>query len=151
MLYSIQRQKITGPSVRFSCPKCRRVTSGSAYQLADTILLLHFLPLSHSTNTYCVCGDCGTALQSRVEFSDLQRMEGLQIDEFLFYSPSFVYRFLAVTSVLICWAPVVGLVVAAIALYGTHRFQGWPKKFAIFSCVIGSVISVVAIVGLAME
>jgi hypothetical protein len=85
-----------------------------------------------------------------LELNDLERMHGLHIDEFLSYSPSFVFKFLAVVSLLICWAPIVGLIVAAIAVVGTRRFKGWPKVVSLVALVVSIVPTVFALIGLAL-
>ena len=113
-------------------------------------MLVHLLPLFKLHNTYIVCDVCGTKLHTRLELNDLERMHGLQIDEFLSYSPSFVFKFLAITSLLICWAPVVGLIVAAIAMVGTRRFKGWPKTVSTIALVISIVPTVFLAVGVAL-
>jgi hypothetical protein len=75
-------------------------------------------------------------------------MHGLQIDEFLSYSPSFVFKFLAITALLLCMAPILGTIVAAIATCGTYHFNGWPKKLSITALLISLVPTTIAIVGL---
>jgi hypothetical protein len=150
MSYSVRREKTPGASVQFSCPKCRKVSVGNARKFVDTLMLLHLVPVLKLRNTYVVCDTCETKLHTPLELDDLERMQGLQIDEFLSYSPSFVFKFLAVTSLLICWVPIVGLIVAAIAVFGTRRFKGWPKTVSIVALVISVVVTTILLVGLAM-
>jgi hypothetical protein len=150
MSYSVRRETIPGASVLFCCPKCRKVSSGDACRFVDTLMLVHLVPIFKLRNTYVVCRTCGTKLHTPLELDDLERMQGLQIDEFLTYSPSFVFKFLAVTSLLVCWAPIVGLIVAAIAVFGTRRFKGWPKNVSMVALVISVVVTTILLVGLAM-
>jgi len=116
----------------------------------DTLLLLHVIPIFKLTNRYVVCGTCGTKLQTPLQLEDLNRLQGLQIDEFLSYSPSFVFKFLSVASLLLCWAPIVGLAVAGIAFLGTRRFKGWPRAVSMTALVIAIVPTAFLIFGLVM-
>jgi hypothetical protein len=148
MSYSIRRQVIPGAAIQFSCPKCRKVSQGKACQFVDSIMLLYVLPLGTIRNTYVACDDCGLKLRTQLGLEDLERMHGLQIDEFLSYSPSFVFKFLAITALLLCMAPILGTIVAAIAAGGTYHFNGWPKKLSITALLISLVPTTIAIVGL---
>ncbi|HEY3392861.1 MAG TPA: hypothetical protein VGK58_09150 [Lacipirellulaceae bacterium] len=148
MSYTIRRQIIPGAPIQFSCPKCRKVSQGKACQFVDTFMLLYFLPLGAVRNTYVACDDCGLKLRTQLRLDDLERMQGLQIDVFLSYSPSFVFKFLTITALLLCLAPILGTIVAIIAVSGTYHFKGWPKKFSITALLISFVPTAIAIVGL---
>jgi hypothetical protein len=148
MSYTIRRQIIPGAPIQFSCPKCRKVSQGKACQFVDTFMLLYFVPLGTVRNTYVACDDCGLKLRTQLGLEDLERMHGLQIDEFLSYSPSFVFKFLAITALLLCLAPILGTIVAIIAVSGTYHFKGWPKKFSITALLISLVPTAIAVVGL---
>jgi hypothetical protein len=113
-------------------------------------MLLYFFPLGTVTNTYVACDDCGIKLQTQLRLEDLERLHDLQIDEFLSYSPSFVFRFLAITALLLCWAPILGTIVAIIALIGTYHFKGWPKNFSFTALLISLVPTAITIVGLSL-
>ena len=150
MYYGLRRETIPGAAVRHTCPKCRSVVVGTAFQFVDTFVLLHLFPLGSVRNTYVACANCGIKLQTPLGLDDLERMRDLQIDEFLSYSPSFVFKFLAVTALFLCWTPFLGTIIAAIALLGTYHFNGWPKKIAITALAISVVPTAFAIVGLSL-
>jgi len=78
-------------------------------------------------------------------------MRGLQIDEFLSYAPSFVFKCLAVIALLVSWVPLVGFLISIIALFGSRHFNGWPKRVSTTALILSILPMVILAVGLVSE
>jgi hypothetical protein len=147
MHYSIDRQVTPGPSVRFTCPKCGAAAiEGSSYELHETLKALHLLPLYTARNTYVVCGHCQARLSSRLTLDELFQHCSADLSPYVSYEVSFVFKFLAITALLLSWAPLVGLVLALIAVAGTFRVRGWPRTLALVSVVASFAIPLLLVV-----
>ncbi len=60
-------------------------------------------------------------------------------------SGSVITRFFAVLSILLCWAPVVGLVLGGIAWFLNRNVRGWPKIASLIGTVIAFLITALII------
>jgi len=60
-------------------------------------------------------------------------------------SGSVITRFFAVLTVLLCWAPVVGLILGGIAWFLNRNVHGWPKTVSRVGTIIALLITGLAI------
>ncbi len=60
-------------------------------------------------------------------------------------SGSVITRFFALLSILLCWAPVVGLVIGGIAWFLNRNVRGWPKIASLIGTVIALLITALII------
>jgi hypothetical protein len=152
MYYSVKRQRTPGPAVQFNCPKCGGVAvSGSSYELFDTLQVFHLVPLWNTRNTYISCSHCQAEMISRLNLDELHDYCDFDLTPYMSYDVSFVFKFLAVAALLLCWTPILGLVLAIIAVAGTFRVPGWPPTLALFSTLLSLVPTTLLIVGAALN
>ena len=134
--YSIKRQTTPGPLVQFDCPKCgAEQVFGSSFEWLDTFQALHVFPLYSTRNTYIWCSRCQAQLTSPLTLEELHEYQNADLTGFVAYDVSFVYKFLAIAALLLCWMPILGIVLSIIALAGTFRVRGWPRTLALISAV----------------
>jgi hypothetical protein len=63
---------------------------------------------------------------------------------------TFVTRFLALLSVVLCWAPFVGLVLAIPAVVLNRRARGWPRIVSWVGLALSAVVTALLVVILAL-
>ena len=151
LLYGIQTEQTPGPSVQIDCGKCGNSgTVGRAYDQVETFKLLHLIPVLRLRNTFVTCESCGAQLRSRLTCLELLNRQGDDLREFISYEVSFVVKFMAVISILLCVIPVLGLVLSLITVCLTVRSRGWPWILGTIALVVSSVTTVVSLVGIFM-
>ncbi len=145
-LYSLKRETTPGPDVKFNCPRCgAQAGSGHSYEYRDTILALYLIPVLRSRSTYVTCRHCQAALTSALSVEELQQHGNTDLSAFVFDDVSFVFKFLAIAALLLCWTPIVGLGLALGTLAGTFRRRCWARTVALVSLVPAVLITIVAI------
>lgn len=152
LTYSINRRTTPGPLVHFQCPKCHgTLRTGTAYELHDKFVALHFLPLWSTRATYVECAYCRTTLNSVLGVEELAVLGDTDVTPYLSYEASFVFKFLAIVSLLLVWMPLVGTVMALITLAGTFRVPGWPRTLARVCTVLSVLLFAAYIVAVAIN
>jgi len=142
-----RRQDVQGPHVQFECPKCHRSgTIGLSYDRRETLLLLHLVPLFTLKNTFVICGDCKAHLLAQLTIDELRQHQDSDVSPFLSFEISFVLKTLSVLSLLLCWFPVLGIVLASITLIATIKSPSIWRTLAIISLVASFISTFVLIV-----
>ena len=147
MHYSVKRETTSGPTVQFNCPKCGAAVRGATFEWLDTLMFLYCIPLLKMRNTYVTCGNCRARLTSQLRLDDLQAYGNLDVTPYISYDVSFVFKFLAIAALLLCWTPAIGLALTIAALAGTIRVPGWPRTLALVSVGPALFMSGVVLVG----
>jgi hypothetical protein len=147
MHYSVKRETTSGPTVQFNCPKCGAAVRGATFEWLDTLMFLYCIPLWKMRNTYVTCGNCQGRLTSQLRLEDLYAYDNLDVTPYISYEVSFVFKFLSIAALLLCWTPAIGLGLTIAALAGTIRVPGWPRTLALVSAVPALAMSAVLLVG----
>ncbi len=149
--YSVQYEHRPGPSVRIDCAKCGGTdVAGKAHGRSETLRLLGAVPILKIRNTFVTCGSCGAQLRSRLSCEESASLEGADLRPFISYEVSFVVKFLAIASILLCVFPLLGFLLALTAVCCTVKAQGWPKALGFIALVVSSLITIPAVVLLAL-
>lgn len=128
LLIVAKSRKVPGPVVQISCPRCRAArVPATPYRQLDDLCLFHFVRLFTLKNTFVYCSACGATLHSSVDLDELARYRHGELDQFLSYDVSFVVKFLAIASLLLCMAPGVGLILSLLTVLLTLKTPGWPR------------------------
>lgn len=138
-----------GPSLSINCPRCgEQAVTGRSYERLETLLLFGVVPVAKFKNTFVQCRGCKAKLTSRLNIGELTKYQGAGISQFLSDDVSFVFKFLAIVSLLLFFAPIVGLVLAAITFVGTFKSRTWPRTLALVSLILSSIVNAVIVIGL---
>lgn len=145
------REQTLGPDLKINCPKCGALdTSAASYELRDQLKLLFVIPLFKLTNTYVSCAACGTALTSRLSIDELRTHSPSDISHFLSYEISLVVKFLAILSLLLLIAPLVGFVLAILTVVLSRKSGGWPRTIGIVALLLSGIVTIPLVVLLAI-
>jgi hypothetical protein len=72
---------------------------------------------------------------------DLTLNQSQELSEPRAHEVSFVFKFLAVVSLLLFFAPIVGLVLASVTVLGTFKSRTWPRTVGFLSLILSSLVS----------
>lgn len=123
--------KEPGPLFIIRCPKCGADgVEGAAYRQVDDLCLFYVLKLFTVRNTFVECLHCRATLHSSVDLDELAQYRHGEWNQFLSHDVSFVVKFLAIASALLCIAPFLGIILALITVLLTLRSSGWTPIVA---------------------
>jgi hypothetical protein len=143
VLITTRSQKIPGPELEINCPKCGASrTSAASYEQRDALSLFFIIPLFTVTNTFVKCAACGAKLTSRLSIDELQPHSAAEVSPYLSHEVSFVVKFLAIASILLFIAPIVGLVLAVLTVILSLRSGGWPRTLGIVALVLSGFVTI---------
>ena len=149
VLLVAKSRKEPGPPLTIRCPKCSTEdVQATAYRQVDDLCAFYFLTLMTLRNTFVECSRCRAKLRSSVDLDELPRYRSGELNQFLTHDISFVVKFLAIASVLMCIVPFVGPLLALITVLATLKHPGWARTLGRVSLVIGSITTGLAVVAI---
>ncbi len=138
-----------GPSITIDCPYCLGAKIPSdTYDLVTEILFLGILPIQRVKSTRLVCSSCRTELESRVGAWDLSALDPEELATVIRPYVSFIQKSLALIALVFAIFPVIGTVMALVALLGNWKVRGWPKTLSWVALAIS--LAVIAAFGIAV-
>jgi hypothetical protein len=117
MFFFISSQRSeAGPELIINCPICHaRGVEASTYQLSDEL----------TKSNWVICDGCDAHLISSRSIFELPDLTEEELDRVIKPHTSFIFKTLAVLSILIGLAPIVGFVVGLAAVLGNRRTGFW--------------------------
>lgn len=142
VLLVAKTRKEPGPSLAIRCPKCGADgVSAAAYRQVDDLCAFHFLKLLTIRNTFVECSACRAKLRSSIDLDELGAYRHGELNQFLSHDVSFVVKFLTVASLVLCIAPIVGAVLALLAVLLTLKSIGWTRTVSRVALVLSTLIT----------
>lgn len=130
-------QPVAGPddgmTILINCPNCRaKGVRAVVHELVETYKVV----IKHRT-TWVRCSACGYDLYSKVGAEQLRGHTPEELQGVVVRRVSLISKFFAIAAIALCWAPVMGLVLSAVALALNWKNPGWLRKMSIIALVIG--------------
>ena len=152
MNLSVESQGVQGPEITIDCPACgaQRATASSE-RVTEKLRLLHFIPLLTMTHTFVYCQSCRTKLVSSLDIDELSHRSPADISAHLAGNVSFVAKFLAIGSVALFIAPIVGFLLGLIGYLLSRKSATWVRKTSIVGMVLGGLVTALVLVPLMMQ
>lgn len=151
ILLTTKTQQIPGPTVDINCPHCAASSVASAsHEQVDRLGLFYIIPLFGLRNTFIRCGACGKQLTSKLRIDEIANYSADDLSHFLAGRVLLVNVFLAVASVLLFWAPIVGLILGVIAVLLNRRAAPWLRTLSWVGMSLSAVITVAVVILLIM-
>lgn len=149
VLLVAKTRKEPGPTLTIRCPKCgAEDVAAVAYRQVDDLCAFYFLKLLTISNTFVECSACRAKLRSSIDLDELGTYGQEELNQFLSHDVSFVVKFLAVASLVLCIAPIVGAVLALIAVLLTLKTTGWTRIVSRVALALSTVITGLFIIAL---
>lgn len=151
VLIVAKTRKEPGAVVEIDCPRCGAAgVAAVPYRQIDDLCAFYFLPLFTIRNTFVECTACRTKLRSSVDLDEIPQHSHGELSQFLSHDISFVVKFLAIASLVLCLAPFVGFVLSLLTVLFTLKTPGWPRTLGRVSLVISGLLTLAFFVLLAM-
>ena len=124
-------------SVVFDCPHCRAErVRGTAYDLRETVRVTDRVPKWGWSSHWVRCSKCRTELYSKVRAEDLQGASPTTVNQRVSSYQPLTQRFLAIASLVMCWTPLIGLLLSIIATAANAKTRGWPRWMSIVALIL---------------
>ena len=130
--------------VVFDCPHCHAErVAGTAYDLRETVRSGGRVPVWGWSSHWVRCSNCQTELHAKVSSGVLAGEMPASVTKLVRKYLPFPQRVLAVGSVALAWAPVVGMVLGLVAVAATFRTRGWPRIVSVIGLVVATVFNAI--------
>ena len=151
-MVSARSEQINGEKTRINCPACgAEDTLAQTFIQVERLYVLYVIPVLSMSNNFVRCLSCEAKLSTKLPLEELPHFSSEALEEHLNYEVSFVFRFLAMISLPLSVFPLVGLVVALLALIGTWNRPGWPRTVSRISTVLASIVSLLLLAVFAFD
>jgi hypothetical protein len=142
-LFQFRQDPPATATIAISCPECGNAAVASkAQQIDERILLLYFLPLLKTRNTFITCGACERSLAvGATSLEDLQSLTPEQIKDRLQPYTPFIGRLLVILALLLFWFPFASPLMAVGGLLLVRRSRRW-RMWAIAAVVLSSLVAI---------
>jgi hypothetical protein len=145
-----QTTRTPGPFFAIDCPTCHTENvQASSYELEERIKMYYFIPLPTQRERHVVCSHCRADRLTVLSFEEIAALSPGAAGQSLYERISFVTKFVAVASVILCIAPVVGAVLGLWAMYASPRWT-WPFKAGLFCLVIQLLLLVATVINITL-
>ena len=143
ILIVAKSRKEPGEVVAIDCPRCGAASVAAVpYRQIDDLCAFYFLPLFTIRSTFVECTACRTKLRSSIDLDEMLQYTHGELNQFLSHDTSFVVKFLAIASLVLCLAPPVGFVLSLLTVLLTLKTPGWPRTLGRVSLVISGLLTV---------
>jgi hypothetical protein len=129
----IEEHRVT---VNFECPHCRSKGSGTAYDLRETIRVSSRVPRWGWQSHWVRCARCKAELHADCAAEDFVGATPSIVNQHVRTYVTFPRRVLAAASLILCWTPVVGVVLALVSLGTNLKTRSWPRWVSIIAIVL---------------
>jgi hypothetical protein len=134
-------------SVVFDCPSCHgERVRGTAYDLRETLRLAEKVPSWGWSSHWVRCSNCRAELHATCAAHDLQGASPATVTEAVHHYLPFPKRVLAVASMLLCWTPAVGLLLALVATALNSRTTGWPRWLSVVGLILSLAMNIAMLI-----
>lgn len=132
--------------VVFDCPDCgAQNVRGMAFDLRETLRLNYRMPLWGWSTHWVRCSRCQTELHANCASKELQGCSPTDVNHHVRAYLPLPARVLAIISLATGWAPIVGVLVALVALAANFRTRGWPRWVSAGALLLSTAANIVFI------
>ena len=137
LIITTKSQTKRGPAIKIHCPLCKvRSVKAQARDQVDEVALFYVIPLFRLRNTFLKCSKCEQQIISTITSKELASYSADELSPYLSGRASFIGNFLAIAGVLLCWAPIIGILLAIVGTFINRRSPGWPRTVSLIGVVL---------------
>jgi hypothetical protein len=127
-----ETERSRGPDVVIDCPACaERDVPAMTYDEHIRESVAGLIPVNNVHQTWVACSRCKATIRSRLPAADLGGKTPVELADLIYLDASFFQKCLAIIALVVAIFPIVGTVVAAIALFANRKFPIWSKTVSI--------------------
>ena len=141
-----ESQIASGAEIEIGCPACPGRQKAGLKERRDRFYVL-FVPVLTVRNTYARCGGCGRTYMARVAGEKLVAMPPEELDAALVPMGSMLLaRWLVLLALLVCWLPVIGLLVGLWVWRRNRRLTAGLAATSWLAMAVGAVFTAIFVV-----
>jgi hypothetical protein len=141
-------KEVSGPELIVDCLWCGQHANAHSRKRTEWLMLFHILPLFPFNTVFVQCDLCQKDMVAKCSLEELGRGNPLTLKYFLAKRMSFVGKTCIILGVLLCWAPLIGLIPATIGFFYRREYGYWMRKMSIGGMVLSSLSTLFGIAGL---
>jgi hypothetical protein len=146
-LLGTKANEALGPDVTIDCFWCgRQGTNAHSRERTEWLTLFHLLPLFPFHTVFVRCDSCQQDMIAKCSLAELAQSNPLTLKKLLVKRVSFVGKVCIVLGLLLCWAPLVGLIPAIIGFIYGRQYGGWMKKWGRWGLILNLLSPLIAFV-----
>lgn len=151
-LFGTTAKESLGPIVNIDCVCCgRQETKAHSRERTEWLVLFHFVPLFPFQTVFVRCDACQKDMIAECSLEELAQSNPLTLKLLLVERVSFVGKACIILGILLCWAPLVGLIPAIIGFCYRRQYEQRMRKISILGLVLSSSTTLLSIVGLFVQ
>ena len=152
IMMTAKSRRTAGPTVPINCPHCKgNSVRAESFEQVDHVMLFHVIPLFRLRNTFLKCTSCGRMSIAKLSIDELKGYSCDAISQFIVAYVPLVNRFVPIASVLLCWAPVVGLALGVFGIILNRKTNGWLKRISWIGTALSVVPTIFSLVALLLQ
>lgn len=136
-----------GSELTIDCLWCGRQTTAQSRKRTEWLMLFHLIPLFPFHTIFVRCDLCHQDMVAKCSLGELTGSNPLAMKYLLVKDVSFVGKICIWLGVLLCWAPLVGLIPAFIGFFYRHQYDVWMRKMSIWGLVLSMLSTLLGIIG----
>jgi len=146
-LLGTKANEVSGPDVAIDCLWCgKQGTNGHSRKRTEWLTLFHLLPLFPFHTVFVRCDFCQKDMLAKCSLEELAQSNPLALKNLLVKRVSFVGKVCIVLGLLLCWAPLVGLIPAIIGYIYGRKYGGGMKKWGRWGLILNLLSPLIALV-----
>ena len=144
--------QMTNFTFLIDCPACGKDSVPSVWvENQEVLKLFHLIPIYTHRTIFVTCGACRRQLISKISIDDAARMSAKDISLYLTIRESLVGKFLALTSVALFWAPMIGPVLGILGIFMNRRSVAWARTLSWTATVLSLLLTAAILLLMAFE
>jgi hypothetical protein len=141
-------KEVLGPELTVDCLWCGQQTNAHSRKRTEWLMLFHILPLFPFHTVYVQCDSCHKDMVAKCSMDELARSNPLTLKYLPAKRVSFVGKICIILGVLLCWAPLIGVIPATIGFFYRREYGSWMRKMGICGLILSSLSTLFGIAGL---
>jgi hypothetical protein len=141
-------KEVPGPELTVDCLWCEQQTNAHSRKRTEWLMLFHILPLFPFNTVFVRCDFCQKDMIAKCSLEELAQSNPLNLKHLLAKRVSFVGKTCIILGILLCWAPLIGVIPATIGFFYRREYGNWIRKMSICGLVLSSLSTLFGIAGL---
>lgn len=142
----------TGPEVSVDCLWCsRQAVRAETRRETGFVTLFYIVPVFPVRNVFVRCTACRKEMIARCSWADIARSSPVTLQHHLIKSQSFVGLVCILLGLLLCWAPMIGLIPAVIGFVYRSQFGSGMKRLSKIGLICSLLTTVIGVAAMLLS
>ncbi len=136
-----------GPEVVINCLWCGAMSvTAQTRRQTEWALLFYLIPIFRVRNVFVRCSACGRDMIAKCSLADVAQSNPVTLQHHLVKGESLVGRVCIVLGVLLCWAPMIGVIPAGIGFFYRKQFGRAMRTLSSIGLVVSLITTALGII-----